>query len=280
MQKRIRSHIRSNVVGYAALFFALSGGVAFATHPGGANTINSADIINGEVKNNDLGENSVGSGKIADQSVKNNDLSLGASSSNTIADGGIQGVDVKNDTLGGAHIASGAIGTDELGNGTVTPDKIGTIPAVRATSPFDDPTPGACGFFPSIPGNGTLTPLKFVSEEFDTADMHALACVPERSRVTAPRTGVYQVSAGVVWTNNTTGTRFLGLRVNGNDDLFYAASRVPSLADIPEQSVSTLVRLSANEFVEAVVSQNSGSAIQLDSNFRRQHLAMHWVGPG
>jgi hypothetical protein len=104
MRKRVREHIRSNLVGYGALFLALTGGVAWANHPGGADTISSGDIINGEVKNNDLGADSVGSGKIADQSVKNADLATGASSSNTIADGGIQGIDVKNNTLTGTQI--------------------------------------------------------------------------------------------------------------------------------------------------------------------------------
>ncbi len=100
---RIRHHIRSNVIGYMALFVALSG-TAYATHPGGQNTISSADIINGEVKTDDVAANAVGSTKIADRAVKNADLSIGASSSNTIADGGIQGVDVKNNTLTGTQI--------------------------------------------------------------------------------------------------------------------------------------------------------------------------------
>jgi len=119
MSRRVSNHIRNNVVGYVALFFALSGGAAWAVHPGGANTISSGDIINGEVKsadvgtgevqNSDLALDSVGSGKILDGQVKNQDLGPGASSSNTIADGGIQGVDVKNATLTGTHIADDSL---------------------------------------------------------------------------------------------------------------------------------------------------------------------------
>jgi Chaperone of endosialidase len=105
-----------------ALFVAL-GGTALATHPGGANTISSGDIItgevksvdlgNGEVKTDDLAANSVGSGKIADRQVKNADLSIGASSSNTIADGGIEGVDVHANTLTGDQIAESALFNDD-----------------------------------------------------------------------------------------------------------------------------------------------------------------------
>ncbi len=39
------------------------GGSAYATHPGGANTINSGDIIDGQVQNADLGSNAVSGSK-------------------------------------------------------------------------------------------------------------------------------------------------------------------------------------------------------------------------
>src|SRR6266540_1876666 len=116
MQKRIRDHIRSNIVGYIALFCFAMGGSAYALDGPlpGQNQVGSDDIINGEDKNADIGTSevkannvapeSLGGNKIADRSVKNADLSLGASSSNTIADGGIQGIDVKNNTLTGTQI--------------------------------------------------------------------------------------------------------------------------------------------------------------------------------
>ena len=92
----------ANVVSSIALFLVVSGGAAYALD--GSNTVFSDDIVNGEVKNDDLAVNAVGSGKIADRSVKNADLSIGASSSNTIADGGIEGIDVKSNTLTGAQV--------------------------------------------------------------------------------------------------------------------------------------------------------------------------------
>jgi hypothetical protein len=105
MSKLVRDHLRSNVVGYVAVFIALSGTAYAVDGPlPGQNTVGSLDIINGEVGNVDLAPNSVGSPKIADASVKNADLSIGASSSNTIADGGIQGIDIKNDTVTGLQI--------------------------------------------------------------------------------------------------------------------------------------------------------------------------------
>ena len=104
--------IHNQWAGLIALFLVLSGGTAMAVDGSlpGQNTVGSADIINGEVTQNDLGPDSVGGGKIADRQVKNQDLSLGASSSNTIADGGVQGIDVKDDSLTGADVNEQELG--------------------------------------------------------------------------------------------------------------------------------------------------------------------------
>jgi trimeric autotransporter adhesin len=148
---RISTHIRSNIVGYFALFLFAMGGSAYALDGPlpGQNQVGSDDIINsevktadigaGEVKNGDIGAaevkanniapDSLGGGKIADRSVKNADLGLGASSSNTIADGGIQGVDVKNNTLTGIQIDESTLnGLWKLGGntGTTGSDLLGT----------------------------------------------------------------------------------------------------------------------------------------------------------
>ena len=56
MSGRIRAHLRSNVVGYCALFFALSG-VAVALP--GTNTVFSDDIVNGTVQSQDIANGGV-----------------------------------------------------------------------------------------------------------------------------------------------------------------------------------------------------------------------------
>ncbi len=55
MSRAIRQHLRSNVVGYIALFCFAMGGTAYATHPGGANTAASAPATSrtGQVQNAD-----------------------------------------------------------------------------------------------------------------------------------------------------------------------------------------------------------------------------------
>jgi len=116
MLARLLAHLRDQWMGAIALLLVLTGGTAYALD--GSNTVFSDDIVNGEVKNDDLAPNSVGSAKIADRQVKNADLSLGASSSNTIADGGIEGIDVKGDTLTGTKIDESTLFNDNSLTGT------------------------------------------------------------------------------------------------------------------------------------------------------------------
>jgi hypothetical protein len=69
MSPRIRDHIRSNVVSYVALFFALGGSAAWA-----ANTIASEDIINGEVKRPDISADAVDSPRVVNDSLRGADI--------------------------------------------------------------------------------------------------------------------------------------------------------------------------------------------------------------
>ena len=60
MANRIRDHIRSNVVGYVALFVALSGTAYAVDGPlPGQNQVGSQDIINSEVKTLDVLDNTL-----------------------------------------------------------------------------------------------------------------------------------------------------------------------------------------------------------------------------
>jgi hypothetical protein len=278
MGTRIRHHIRSNLVAYVALFFAFTGGAAWATHPGGANTISSGDIINGEVENNDLGADSVGSGKIADRSVKNADLSIGASSSNTIADGGIQGVDVKNETLTGAQVDESTLFNDgsltdaDLKDGAVTPKKLGTLPAVRVRTTL--PTA-------QTTRNVAVHSVQFAAEEFDTAG----AFSPSQSQVclVPPIGGTYVIEGDVTWEANATGYRALDIMRDhpapqgGFSDKPLASVGGPALAPpaVTKQSITAIEQLAAGDCVRLRATQASGG--ELDVIWA--HFSMAWVGP-
>src|SRR3954451_13766624 len=103
MPSRLRSHVRHNVVGYLALFIALSG-TAYA-----ANTVGSSDIIdesilsqdikNGQVQNADVGANAIGTGKIADQSVYSADIR-----DDTLSGGGLAAIDLRPNSVGTSEV--------------------------------------------------------------------------------------------------------------------------------------------------------------------------------
>jgi hypothetical protein len=97
---RVSDHIRSNVIGYIALFCFAIGGTAYATHPGGANTISSGDVIDGQVKTADLGNGEV---KVAD-----------------VGQAAVATDELKNDGVTGAKVAASTLTTTDLENETLT----------------------------------------------------------------------------------------------------------------------------------------------------------------
>jgi hypothetical protein len=108
----VSGYLRRNALACVALFFALSGGVAWATHPGGANTISSADIINGQVNTVDLANAAVKAGKLASDSV----------GTTKVVDDSLRGDDVLDDSLAATDLATGAVGSAEVADGSLVAD--------------------------------------------------------------------------------------------------------------------------------------------------------------
>ena len=88
------------MVGYIAPFVSLSGGVAYASSAiAPPNSVDSAAIINGEVKTPDLGSDSVTTGKILDANVKSSDLSTSSVTSGKIVDGNVRTPDYQDGSV-------------------------------------------------------------------------------------------------------------------------------------------------------------------------------------
>ncbi|MEK6271484.1 MAG: hypothetical protein AABM42_02400 [Actinomycetota bacterium] len=157
MSNPIRAHIRSNVIGYVALFFAISG-TAMALP--GTNTVNSGDIINGEVRNPDIHTDAVASGKIENGQVRQVDLRDTAVDSAKVEDQSLTGIDlgansvglseinqnaffagdISNDgsPAGPLQITTGGVDSGDIGNSAVHADELGSITTrstVSATIP-------------------------------------------------------------------------------------------------------------------------------------------------
>jgi hypothetical protein len=244
MRHKIRSRLTyANVMATVAVFLALGGAGAYATHE----TIFSDDIVDGEVKTVDLGTTAVTNAKLGNNSVRTGKV-------------------VDNNLLG-ADLLDGTVATADLANGAVTPAKFGATPAARVQKTGNQ----------TIPHNTGSIALSFDQEDFDTANLHDNTT--NNSRLTAPINGVYQVSAGVAWASNTVGTRVLDIVVNGPAGNDYAASYIPATGISPRQSTSALVKLTAGQFVVAVAYQNSGSSVDTQPA-KSTFLAMTWVGTG
>jgi hypothetical protein len=100
MSNRIHAHLRSNVVGYVAVFLALTG-TAYATHPGGADTISTGDIIDGQVRTGDVGNDQIRAVDVRDD---------------TLAGGGLTAPDLAPGSVASSELATNAIPSDGTGD--------------------------------------------------------------------------------------------------------------------------------------------------------------------
>ena len=98
MSHRIGKHLRSNVVGYIALFIALTIAPAWAAT---------------------LAPDSVRSKHIKDTQVREADLDTNAVTTEKIASGQVQGDDIQNASVTAAKISDGNVGIAEIDNSTV-----------------------------------------------------------------------------------------------------------------------------------------------------------------
>jgi hypothetical protein len=114
MSRRILRHLRSHVIAYVALFFALTAGTAMALP--GTNTVDSGDIINGQVKSADIANDKVNTIDLQDNQVRSSDVR-----DDTLANGGLGAADLAPDAVDSSEIAAGAVRGSELLNYHVHP---------------------------------------------------------------------------------------------------------------------------------------------------------------
>jgi hypothetical protein len=122
MRERLRSHLTyANVISTLALFLVLSSGVAYA-----ANTVFSTDIVDGEVKTQDLALNSVNTGRIANGGVESVDLkdNAGVKSADvvddTATDGGLVSADIRNGEVRTGEVRDNALRSADVLNDSLT----------------------------------------------------------------------------------------------------------------------------------------------------------------
>jgi hypothetical protein len=150
MTARIRAHLRSNIVGYIALFCFAIGSTAQALP--GTNKVDSGDIKNHLVKKKDLADNSVSGANVVDGSLSEADISPAALKA--ISATGL-------DSLLASDLASSSVGTSELQDGSVTNAKIAGD-AVDSGKVADNSLTGTDLKGADISGGGISIPAGYV----------------------------------------------------------------------------------------------------------------------
>lgn len=81
------------------------------------------------------------------------------------------------------------------------------------------------------------------------------------TRIIAPYDGTMVVSVTVSW-GNSTGERYMGIRVNGSTDIALVSGNVTSGASFgPTISGSTAVPLTAGQYIEVMLAQVTGASL-------------------
>lgn len=126
----------------------------------------------------------------------------------------------------------------------------------------------------------TLTALAFNSETYDTHAFHNTAVNNSRLTVPTGLDGVYIATAMIIWDLGATGDRFLGIRLNGSAILARLLWGAEAANNNDQMTVSTPpFRLAATDYLEAVVIQGSGAALNvLGTAGNEPHLG--WVRLG
>jgi hypothetical protein len=272
----------ANVVATIAVFLALTGSalgaviitsnsqVAQGTISGHKPpTGKHPNIISGSLNATDLASNAVTNAKIAAFAVTSGKLQGGAVTNGKLANGAVTNPKIGTQAIDDRTIQFGAVTNGDLADSAVSTGKIGVIPQARAEFT------GAQGI-----GNNTFTPLCFDTTVFDNDNVWGagLTCgaTGSRTKLIAPVAGVYEVNASVQWDNNSTGVRVLRITKNASSDL---VTDQRTAAAFTANSTSTLTKLAAGDFVQALVLQNSGGSLDALGSSTTS-FSMTWVGHG
>jgi len=101
------------------------------------------------------------------------------------------------------------------------------------------------------------------TEDTDPQAMHNPAVNDSRITIPAGMGGLYAVGGNVEWAGNATGARQTSIRLNGSSFLVREQTAVNSVSAGTDQSVSTIYRLAATDYIELLVLQNSGGNLNV-----------------
>lgn len=122
--------------------------------------------------------------------------------------------------------------------------------------------------------SGTDTFVSYTTENYDVGDLWNIS---DPTRLTAPSTGYYRISGVVEWSGNTTGYRMGNLYVNGVYKLVLFAEQPSVSGGFSVTSFSVALSLTAADYVELSLWQNSGSTLTMISGATENVFEMESV---
>jgi hypothetical protein len=244
--------------------------------------VRTVKLADGAVTTVKLADGSVTTGKIVDKAVTSPKLAGNAVDSSKVADGSLLGSDIATGTItggnildssiGGADLGAGSVDTAQLASRAVSPAKVGTIPTVRARRTTAQTI-----------APGSFVPINLTAETWDTANMHNTAS--GNTKLVAPISGTYLITANVSWVSDNTGERELEITLTSFTESDKPIALVAQSADLPEapQGLSTVYQLGQGSFVEALVKQTSAASQQINASSSgaetSPEVSMTWLGP-
>jgi len=126
----------------------------------------------------------------------------------------------------------------------------------------------------SIPNGGSAT-ITWDQEVWNPTGMHSTSTNP--TRLTAPVAGKYRFDAQVGYTSNATGYRSLAVTQNANPVARSTSQAANGATHV--QAVSGEVQMAAGDYLEVVVGQNSGGALNTTTGVDQTSMSMRRIGP-
>lgn len=207
--------------------------------------------------------------KVPANSVGAKQLKEGAVTESKLAPAAVTARAVRDNSLGSSKIEDNAIGTSELQNQTVNSIKLARFPGASAER------------ISGLTVGGSAVQIDYDVEVFDYENNMYSGADP--AKLVAPRDGIYQVTAGVMWQAEA-GTRSLTLVVERADLSctceFDAVTTPAAASGTTSQTITSMIDLEAGDkvWVSADSTGDDGSTDIV--NTRRPRLTMVWNAPG
>lgn len=125
--------------------------------------------------------------------------------------------------------------------------------------------------------NNTATAVAWDAEDEDTHNGHSTSS--NNTRYTCQVAGVYDLDAAIPWVADGTGIRQIDFRKNGTDT--DTGIRQPAISSFTASyCASGKVRLAVGDYVEVIVTQNSGASLAVNQGHAKGPLfSVAWVRP-